>query len=164
MKPADYDRTIAARACDVTRYLLQLSARTNLGQVVSIRTLEKQITRLLSSQLPELRAVGEELAEACRRPPVNLWGELSGQQAGLAEPLAPTLARHAKPSSYQVEVYTDLAHHAHEVINADDVDQPSAWTKVDSVELVEPHHPLDELTATLLYRTSRLPIGTSWRW
>ncbi|MGH7209264.1 MAG: FAD-dependent thymidylate synthase, partial [Nitrospiraceae bacterium] len=80
MKPGDYDRTIAARAFDITRYLLPLAVRTNVGQVVSVRTLEKQITRLLSSQLPELRAIGEELAEACRRPPVNLWGELSGQQ------------------------------------------------------------------------------------
>src|SRR5207249_6601451 len=87
----------------------------------------------------------------------NLWGELSGQQAGLAEPLAPTLARHAKPSSYQVEVYTDLAHLAREVIKAAGLDQPSAWTKVASGELVEPQHPLDELTATLLYRTSQAP-------
>src|SRR6266545_2725674 len=60
MKPADYQRTIAARAFDVTRYLLPLAAKTNVGQVVSIRTLEKQMTRLLSSQLPELRAVGED--------------------------------------------------------------------------------------------------------
>ena len=60
-QPGDYDRTIAARAFDVTRYLLPLAVRTNVGQVVSIRTLEKQITRLLSSHLPELRAVGEEL-------------------------------------------------------------------------------------------------------
>jgi len=157
MKPADYTRTIAARAFDVTRYLLPISARTNVGQVVSIRTLEKQITRLLSSQLPELRAIGEELADACRRPPVNLWGELSGQQAGLAEPLAPTLARHAKPSPYQGEVYTDLAHHAREVMKTAGLDQPSAWAKVDSVELVEPHHPLDEIATTLLYRASLAP-------
>jgi len=73
MKPADYQRTIAARAFDVTRYLLPLAAKTNVGQVVSIRTLEKQMTRLLSSQLPELRAIGEDLKEACQRPPVNLW-------------------------------------------------------------------------------------------
>ncbi|MER3424669.1 MAG: alternative thymidylate synthase, partial [Nitrospiraceae bacterium] len=100
MKPSNYDRTIAARAFDVTRYLLPLGVRTNVGQVVSIRTLEKQITRLLSAQLPELRAIGEELKEACQRPPANLWGELSGQAQGMSEPLAPTLARHAKPNAY----------------------------------------------------------------
>src|SRR5438034_3372430 len=80
MKPGEYDRTIAARAFDVTRYLLPLAVRTNVGQVVSIRTLEKQMTRLLSAQLTELRAIGEDLKEACRKPPVNLWGELSGDR------------------------------------------------------------------------------------
>ena len=30
MKPGDYDRTIAARTFDVTRYLLPLSVRTNM--------------------------------------------------------------------------------------------------------------------------------------
>ena len=44
---------------DVTRYLLPLAAKTNVGQVVSIRTLEKQIARLLSAQLPELKSIGE---------------------------------------------------------------------------------------------------------
>lgn len=163
MKPGEYDRTIAARTFDVTRYLLPLAARTNVGQVVSIRTLEKQITRLLSSQLSELRAIGEELREACQRTPVNLWAELSGQSAGLAEPLAPTLARHAKPSPYQAEVYTDLSRYAREVLRAAGLDQPASWGKAagqgltETVELIEPHEPLDELATTLLYRASQAP-------
>ncbi len=90
MKPADYQRTIAARAFDVTRYLLPLAAKTNVGQVVSIRTLEKQITRLLSSQLPELRLIADDLKDACQRAPMNLWGELSGQAAGMTEPMVPS--------------------------------------------------------------------------
>src|SRR5437867_6471059 len=157
MKPADYTRTIAARAFDGTRYLLPLSARTNVVQVVSIRTLEKQITRLLSSQLPELRAIGEELAEACQRSPVNLWGELCGQPAGAHEPLAPTLARHAKSNDYQASVYQDLAKYAKDTLGGTGVDQPTSWGVPEPVDLVEPHHPLDELTATLLYRTSQAP-------
>lgn len=160
MKPTEYERTIAARAFDVTRYLLPLAVRTNVGQVVSIRTLEKQMIRLLSTQLSELRAIGEELKEACQRPPLNLWGELSGQGPAVAEPLAPTLARHAAPSAYLAEVYTDLAKHARAVLKAAGLDQPSAWTLPDShgqVDLIEPHHPLDELTATLLYRVAQAP-------
>lgn len=157
MKPADYQRTIAARAFDVTRYLLPLAAKTNVGQVVSIRTLEKQIIRLLSSQLPELRAIGEDLKEACQRPPVNLWGELCGQAAGLSEPLAPTLARHAKPNAYQETVYGDLARHAREALRGTGLDQPSDWGPPELVDLVEPHHPLDEVVATLLYRVSHAP-------
>ncbi len=167
MTPAQYQRTIAARAFDVTRYLLPLAARTNVGQVVSIRTLEKQITRLLSSQLPELRAIGEELREACLRPPLNLWAELSGQAAGPGEPLAPTLARHAKASPYQAEVYADLARHAREVLKGtgllDRPDAVKATTRLEGheveelVDLIEPHHPLDELVATLFYRVTQAP-------
>jgi thymidylate synthase ThyX len=157
MKQADYQRTIAARAFDVTRYLLPLAAKTNVGQVVSIRTLEKQITRLLSSQLPELRAIGEDLKEACQRPAVNLWSELSGQTAGLNDPLAPTLARHAKASAYQESVYSDLARYAKEALRDTGLDQPGTWGAVESVELIDPHHPLDEIVTTLLYRVSQAP-------
>ncbi|HWG95878.1 MAG TPA: FAD-dependent thymidylate synthase [Nitrospira sp.] len=157
MKASDYQRTIAARAFDVTRYLLPLAAKTNVGQVVSIRTLEKQITRLLSSQLPELRAIGEDLKEACQRPPVNLWNELSGQTLNLNDPLAPTLARHAKTNAYQESVYSDVARHAKEALRGTGLDQPGTWGAVESVELIDPHHPLDEIVTTLLYRVSQAP-------
>src|SRR5579862_1059177 len=43
MKPEAYQRNIAARAFDVARYLLFWGVPTNVGQVTSIRTLEKQI-------------------------------------------------------------------------------------------------------------------------
>ena len=157
MTAAAYQRAIAARAFDVTRYLLPLAAQTNVGQVVSIRTLEKQISRLLSSQLSELRLIGEELKEACQKPPVNLWGELSGQAAGLTEPLAPTLARYARANAYQAEVYSDLARHAKEVLRGTGLDQPANWGTSEPVDLVEPHHPLDEVVTTLLYRVSQAP-------
>jgi thymidylate synthase ThyX len=157
MKPADYQRTIAARAFDVTRYLLPLAAKTNVGQVVSIRTLEKQITRLLSSQLPELRAVGDDLRDACQRPPLNLWGELCGQATGPSDPLAPTLARHTKASPYQESVYADVARYAKEVLRGTGIDQPESWGAVESVDLIEPHHPLDEVVSTLLYRVAHAP-------
>lgn len=157
MKSADYQRTIAARTFDVTRYLLPLAAKTNVGQVVSIRTLEKQITRLLSSQLPELRAIGQDLKEACQRPPVNLWSELCGQTLSVNDPLAPTLARHAKANAYQESVYSDVARHAKEVLRGTGLDQPCTWGAVESVELIDPHHPLDEIVTTLLYRVSQAP-------
>jgi thymidylate synthase ThyX len=156
MKPGDYDRTIAARAFDVTRYLLPLAVHTNVGQVASIRTLEKQITRLLSSQLPELRAIGEDLKEACQRSPVNVWAELSGEKTA-AEPLAPTLARHAASSPYQSQVYLELAKHARTALR--DVARPSP-EGLEAVELIAPHDPMDELAATLLYRVSSLPYGS----
>ena len=151
MKPGVYDRTMNARTFDVTRYLLPLAATTNVGQVVSIRTLEKQIGRLLSLPTAELRAIGEDLKRACANPPLNLWGELSGQPAGLAEPLAPTLARYARPSEYVMKTYPELTQAAAERLKLGAVEAS------EPVELIEPHAPLDELAATLLYRVTAYP-------
>ena len=49
LKPEAYERTLKARAFDVARYLLPLATNTSLGQIVSARTLETQVSRLLSS-------------------------------------------------------------------------------------------------------------------
>ncbi|HTW61680.1 MAG TPA: FAD-dependent thymidylate synthase, partial [Terracidiphilus sp.] len=49
LKPEAYERTLRARAFDVARYLLPLATNTSLGQIVSARTLESQVARLLSS-------------------------------------------------------------------------------------------------------------------
>jgi thymidylate synthase ThyX len=151
MKPAAYDRTMNARAFDVTRYLLPLAATTNVGQVVSIRTLEKQISRLLSRPVAELRAIGEDLKRACAAPPLNVWSELNGQSAAPNEPLAPTLARHAKPSEYLIKTYPDLKQAATERLRLGKVEES------EPVELIESHAPLDELAATLLYRVTVYP-------
>src|SRR5208337_3559273 len=48
MKQEAYERTLRARAFDVARYLLPLATNTSLGQIVSARTLETQVSRLLS--------------------------------------------------------------------------------------------------------------------
>lgn len=158
MKESVYDRTIAARTFDVTRYLLPLAAKTNVGQVVSIRTLEKQITRLLSAQLPELKAIGEELKEACAKPPSDVWATLSGSDKTTLEPLAPTLARHADSNAYQAEVYRDLQRYAKKVLRKAGLDEPTAWAhRNEPVDLIQPHHLQDELVTTLLYRVSQAP-------
>ena len=158
MKQKDSDRTIAARTFDVTRYLLPLAAKTNVGQVVSIRTLEKQITRLLSAQLPELKSLGEELKEACAKPPSDVWARLCGSDPSGIEPLAPTLARHAEPNTYQAEVYRELQRYAKKVLKKAGLDEPASWVHVtEPVDLIEPHHLQDELVTTLLYRVSHAP-------
>lgn len=158
MTQAQYDRTIAARTFDVTRYLLPLASKTNVGQVVSIRTLEKQITRLLSAHLPELHTIGEELKRACAKPPSQVWAELENNLHRADEPLAPTLARHAKMSTYQSEVYRDLLRHAKDIVRQAELDQPSGWGgQSEAVDLIEAHPPLDEIVTTLLYRVSHAP-------
>ena len=55
MKPDAYRRNLTARAFDVARYLLPFGIPTGVGQVTSIRTLEKQIRRLKASEFQELR-------------------------------------------------------------------------------------------------------------
>src|SRR5216684_814944 len=79
-KPADmkqdaYERTLRARAFDISRYLLPLATNTSLGQIVNARTLETQVARLLSSPYPEVRHLGELLKEAARRPAFNVESE-----------------------------------------------------------------------------------------
>ena len=157
-KQNEYDQTIAARTFDVTRYLLPLAAKTNVGQVVSIRTLEKQITRLLSAQLPELKAIGEELKEACAKPPSDVWATLCGNDKSSIEPLAPTLARHTNATAYHANVYRGLHRHAKNVLRKAGLDDPMAWEhRNEPVDLIEPHPLQDELVATLLYRMSHAP-------
>src|ERR1041385_3056748 len=58
MKPDAYRRNISARAFDIARYLLFWGIPTNVGQVTSIRTLEKQIRRLRASDYSEVRDLG----------------------------------------------------------------------------------------------------------
>src|SRR5262245_52504424 len=91
MKPDAYRRNLNARAFDVARYLLFWGVPTNVGQVASIRTIEKQIRRLKASPYAELRSLGDEIAAACAAEPDCKWDATS------TEPVAPTLARHADP-------------------------------------------------------------------
>ena len=150
MKEAVYARNVAARAFDVVRYVLPLAVPTNVGQVVSIRTLEKQIGHLLAAPYAEVRHVGELLKAACGEPPLDLWGELSGA-GGSCDPLAPTLTRHARANQYWRDAYAAL-----EDIAARDL-QLGEPAPSELVELA-PEHPLEvEIAATLLYRVSAYP-------
>src|SRR5207244_9378582 len=127
MKPDAYKRNLAARAFDVARYLLFWGVPTNVGQVTSIRTLEKQIKRMRVSEYEEVRSLGEEIAAACAEVPDCA---LDGSVAG--EPLAPTLARHAEPDEYLPRSRADLKRW---------VDQnlpPATGVEVDRVDLVKP--------------------------
>ena len=68
MKQEAYERTLRARAFDISRYLLPLAANTSLGQIVSARTLENQVSRLLSHTHAEVRRLGELLKQAAQEP------------------------------------------------------------------------------------------------
>lgn len=64
MKVEDYERALNARSFDVARYCLPLSTPTSVGQVTSIRTLERQIRRLLASPRKEIRDIANQMITA----------------------------------------------------------------------------------------------------
>ena len=75
LKPEAYERTLKARAFDVARYLLPLATNTSLGQIVNARTLENQVSRLLSHPAAEVRDLGLKLREAATGPAWNVNGK-----------------------------------------------------------------------------------------
>ncbi len=158
MKLDTYRRNLAARAFDVARYLLPFGIPTGVGQVTSIRTLEKQIRRLKASEFQELREIGHELAAACASPPECTWLA----DAALQEPLAPTLARHAEPDEYSSQLRANLTewatHHLPKSFNSD----------APPVDLLQPADHLADICATLLYPVTARPyrelyeLAQSW--
>jgi thymidylate synthase ThyX len=145
MKPEAYRRNLAARAFDVARYLLFWGVPTNVGQVTSIRTLEKQIRRLRSSQYAELRSLGEEIAQACAAEPDCCWG-------GSVEAVAPTLARHADPDQHSTQSRQDLKQWAVQNLPR------MAGGSPPRVDLVRPSHVPSDIVATLLYPVTERPF------
>jgi len=147
MKPEAYQRNLAARAFDVARYLLFWGVPTNVGQVSSIRTMEKQIRRLKASEYAELRSLGEEIAVACAAEPDCPW-ELNAA----SEPLAPTLARHADADEHAVQSRKDLKQWAEQNMPA------AAGMTCERVDLLRPTHVAADIVATLLYSVTDRPF------
>ncbi|HUE05644.1 MAG TPA: FAD-dependent thymidylate synthase [Bryobacteraceae bacterium] len=147
MTPAVYRRNLAARAFDVARYLLFWGIPTQVGQVTSIRTLEKQIRRLKAAEYQELRELGDEIARACAAEPDCIW------DAGAArEPLAPTLARHADADEYAARARNNLRQWAGQNLPRSEGGEPVR------VDLVRPADTAADIVATLLYPVSDQPF------
>jgi thymidylate synthase ThyX len=144
MKPDAYRRNVAARAFDVARYTLFFGIPTGVGQVTSIRTLERQIRRLKSSEYAEIRELATEIAAACACPPACTWDE---KTAG--EPLAPTLARHVEPDEHALQSRQDLALWARQNLPA--MASAIGTTAGEMVDLFRPTDMHAEVAATLLY-------------
>src|SRR5271157_2733940 len=126
MKPEAYERTLRARAFDVSRYLLPLATNTSLGEIVNARTLESQVAHLLSQPHKEVRDLGALLKRAAISPASNANEEslralvaeirvLSPELAERAERellrevrVAPTLVKYADPNPYEIETRHEL--------------------------------------------------------
>jgi thymidylate synthase ThyX len=169
MKPEAYDRTLKARAFDVARYLLPLATNTSLGQIVNARTLETQVSRLLSHPMAEVRELGKKLRDAATGPAWNVNAKAGAHfVAKLAEnPVlaeeaadllardvrtAPTLVKYAEPNPYLMQTRTELEQAAAELLKG------SAPDCAPVVDLVERTETLEvELAATLIYWASHHP-------
>ena len=164
MKSETYERTLKARAFDAARYLLPLATNTSLGQIVNARTLESQVSRLLTSEFAEIRALGNKLREAATSPAWNVrHGEaerlclaVSSVDHDLAQQIAghtlkavrpaPTLVKYASPSVYLKESCADLEQAAQELMQGEPI-YPAPI-----VDLLEDDEPLEvELATSLLY-------------
>jgi thymidylate synthase ThyX len=170
MKPEAYERTLKARAFDVARYLLPLATNTSLGQIVNARTLETQVSRLLSHPMAEVRDLGAKLRDAATGPACNVnekagaafVEKLAAADAGLAEEAAalltrevrtaPTLVKYAEPNQYLIRTRTEVEIAAAELLHGI---APAAAPVVDLVERTETLEV--ELAATLIYWGSDHP-------
>ena len=146
---AAHKRTLRARAFDISRYLLPLASRTSVGQITSARVLERQISRLKGSTLPEVRTIGEAMKVACRETPFEAGrgGAVAAPEDALAA--APTLVRYAEASAFEQDVERQFQHLAKQYLG-DMVAEPGR-----GVELVDLGTLETEMAASLLYRYDR---------
>jgi thymidylate synthase ThyX len=164
MKAEAYERTLKARAFDVARYLLPLATNTSLGQIVNARTLETQVSRLLTSPFAEVRQLGEKLRVAATEPAWNvqhgaaqvLCDEIGSVNAGCGEraadallrpvKTAPTLVKYATPNDYLRQTRSELTAAAAELMVGQPIEPSPVVDLLDDTESLEV-----ELATSLLY-------------
>jgi thymidylate synthase ThyX len=163
MKPEAYERTLRARAFDISRYLLPLATNTSLGEIVNARTLESQVAHLLSQPHKEVRDLGALLKQAAISPAYNANEEslralvaeiraVSPEIADRAERellrevrVAPTLVKYADPNLYEIETRRELQQAAADLMGGAPI-EPAAL-----VDLLDDDPFEIELATTLLY-------------
>jgi len=169
MKQDAYERTLRARAFDISRYLLPLATNTSLGEIVNARTLETQVSHLLSHTHAEVRRLGELLKKAALEPAYNVnhesqrelverirevnaeLGERAARELLKDVRVAPTLVKYADPNAYEMETRRELRQAAAEFMKG------AAIAKAELVELLEDDPIEIELAATLLYEHCHYP-------
>jgi thymidylate synthase ThyX len=167
MKQDTYERTLKARAFDVARYLLPLATNTSLGQIVNARTLETQVSRLLTSPVAEIRQLGVRLQAAATGPAWNVHAEelaaLQKEIAALDPALgeraaalltrevktAPTLVKYAAVNDYQSQTRQELRQAVAELLRGDAIEPAPLVDLIDDADSLE-----IDLATTLLYGQS----------
>jgi thymidylate synthase ThyX len=169
MKQETYERTLRARAFDIARYLLPLATNTSLGEIVNARTLESQVSHLLSHPHKEVRNLGGLLKNAAVSPAYNVnqdslrelveqiravspeLGARAEQELLREVRVAPTLVKYANPNPYEFETRRELQQVAAELMGK---------LRIASAPLVDllDEEPLEiELATTLIYEHCPYP-------
>ena len=169
MKQESYERTLRARAFDISRYLLPLSTNTSLGEIVNARTLETQVARLLSHTHKEVRRLGDLLKRAACSAAYNVSSDsvknlvedirraspelaIRAEQELLREVrVAPTLVKYADPNAYEIETRRELRQAAHELM------KNASISTAPTVDLLDSEPLETELASTLLYEHCHYP-------
>ncbi len=155
MKPDAYQRNIAARAFDVARYLLFWGVPTNVGQVTSIRTLEKQIRRLKASEYAGTARAGRRDRPGLRR------------RAGL--PLGPERRRRSRsrPRWRAMPSPTSTPRAARRTSRSGrsrTCRAGAAEPAPERVDLLQPADVPADIAATLLYPVTDRPFRELYEW
>jgi len=168
MKLEAYERTLRARAFDISRYLLPLATNTSLGEIVNARTLESQVSHLLAQPHKEVRDLGALLKHAAVSPAYNANEEslralvaeiraVSPEIADRAERellrevrVAPTLVKYADPNLYEIETRRELQQAAAELMR-DAAVEPAPLVDLLDNDLPDNDALEIELATTLVY-------------
>jgi thymidylate synthase ThyX len=173
MKQDGYERTLRARAFDISRYLLPLSTNTSLGEIVNARTLENQVAHLLSQPHREVRNLGALLKQAAISPAYNANEEslrslveeirtISPELAERAERellrevrVAPTLVKYADPNAYEIETRRELQQAAADLMHDAAIEPAPLVDLIDNDHSAKESQANDaleiEIATTLLY-------------
>jgi thymidylate synthase ThyX len=174
MKQETYERTLRARAFDISRYLLPLATNTSLGEIVNARTLESQVSRLLAHTHAEVRYLGELLKRAATSPAYNVGqdslrelvkqiravspelGDRAEQELLKEVRVAPTLVKYADANAYEIATRRELRQAVAELMKGVDIE---AAPLVELLDVGSPNNePLEvELATTLLYEHNHHP-------
>jgi thymidylate synthase ThyX len=177
VKPAEitdkaYEAKIKARSLDAARYILPVATLTNLGMIMSARSMRRAISKMMGSDYPEIREIAEAVKQAALSAAYNpqlkkaepflaklkdsgpdgqsLADEFS-KLSSLQVKGAPTLIKHTEPSAYLTDTPAVLNKYVKEIFGeAKPIDSPR-------VDFIPPHSPEDELVSTLLYSACTLP-------
>ena len=110
------ENVLRTHTCDLLRGLLPASTKTNLGLTVNARALATHLSKMMSSPIAEVRALGEEMRDEAQTVTPTLL-----RHAGRNEWRAPLLDGRASTTHVRVEQETPsgvrLLRHDHDAID-----------------------------------------------